>query len=232
MTPLIGITSSYDRESNRTTLSRFYIQAVEAAGGLPLILPCLLGEKTVDSILATIDGLLLSGGVDVDPLLFGEEPLPSLGAICPERDIFELALTRRALALGVPILAICRGVQVLNIAAGGKVLQDIGSDIDKPIKHDQQAPLWYGSHSIEILPGSRLAAIFGEKAIVNSFHHQAVGQIAKGFLATAWSSDGVVEALESDSPTFIVGVQCHPECMWERDNKMFELFREFVAAAR
>ncbi|SHK67529.1 gamma-glutamyl-gamma-aminobutyrate hydrolase family protein [Desulforamulus aeronauticus] len=231
MTPLIGITSSYDRESNRTFISRFYCQVIEAAGGLPLILPCILGEKTVDRILDKIDGLLLSGGVDVDPLLFGEEPLPSLGSICPERDTFELALTRRALTLGLPILAVCRGLQVLNIAAGGNVLQDIGSHIAKPLKHDQQAPLWYGTHSIEVLPGSRLAAIFGEKTIVNSFHHQAVARIAAGFLATAWSSDGVVEAMESSSSSFIVGIQCHPECMWEHDPKMFQLFKEFVAAS-
>ncbi|AQS60163.1 gamma-glutamyl-gamma-aminobutyrate hydrolase family protein [Desulforamulus ferrireducens] len=231
MTPLIGITSAYDRKSNRATLSSYYIQAVAAAGGLPLVLPCLLEEKSFDAILETIDGLLLSGGGDVDPLLFGEEPQPSLGAICPERDAFELALTRRALTKGIPILAICRGLQVLNIAAGGNVLQDIGASIDKPLKHDQDAPSWYGTHSIDILPDSRLAAIFGQRAIVNSFHHQAVDRIAPGFLATAWAADGVVEAMESTSSTFIVGVQCHPECMWERDEKMFGLFKEFVTAS-
>ncbi len=231
MVPVIGITSSYDRESGRTFLSRYYIQAVEAAGGLPLVLPCILSDGTVDKILGSIDGLLLSGGVDVDPLLFGEEPQPAMGDICPQRDKFELALTRRALALNIPILAVCRGLQVLNIAAGGSVLQDIGSTVNNPLKHDQQAPRWHGTHTVNILPDSKLAALWGTKLVVNSFHHQAVDRVAEGFRATAWSADGVVEAMESTAHRFVVGVQSHPECMYQ-DPRILELFKGLIKATQ
>ncbi|SHF19374.1 putative glutamine amidotransferase [Desulforamulus putei DSM 12395] len=228
--PVIGITSSYDRESGRTFLSRYYVQAVEAAGGLPLVLPCILSEGMVDKILGAIDGLLLSGGVDVDPLLFGEEPHPAMGDICPQRDRFELALTKRALAMDMPILAICRGIQVLNVAAGGTLCQDIGSAIRNPLKHDQLAPRWYGTHTIHILADSKLAAVWGDTLVVNSFHHQAVDRVAEGFRATAWSADGVVEGMESTVHSFVVGVQCHPECMYQ-DPRILALFKSFVEAA-
>ncbi|MEW6697020.1 MAG: gamma-glutamyl-gamma-aminobutyrate hydrolase family protein [Bacillota bacterium] len=231
MVPVIGITSSYDRESGRIFLSRYYIQAVEAAGGLPLVLPCILSDSRVDKILASIDGLLLSGGVDVDPLLFGEEPQRAMGDICPQRDTFELALTRRALAVDMPILAICRGLQVLNIAAGGNILQDIGLAMKDSLKHDQQAPRWYGTHTINILPDTKLAALWGTQLVVNSFHHQAVNRVAEGFRATAWSADGVMEGMESTVHKFVVGVQSHPECMYQ-DPRILKLFHAFVEAAQ
>lgn len=231
MVPVIGITSSYDRESGRIFLSRYYIQAVEAAGGLPLVLPCILSDSRVDKILASIDGLLLSGGVDVDPLLFGEEPQRAMGDICPQRDTFELALTRRALAVDMPILAICRGLQVLNIAAGGNILQDIGSAMKDSLKHDQQAPRWYGTHTINILPDTKLAALWGTQLVVNSFHHQAVNRVAEGFRATAWSADGVMEGMESTVHKFVVGVQSHPECMYQYP-RILKLFHAFVEAAQ
>lgn len=231
MVPVIGITSSYDRGTDRTTLSRYYIEAVAAAGGLPLVIPCLLPESAVPAIFASIDGLVLSGGVDVDPLLFGEEPLPAQGEICPERDRLELALTQQALERDMPILAICRGVQLLNVAAGGTVVQDIASALPNPLKHDQEAPKWYGTHTLNVLPTSQLASIWGEKIVLNSFHHQAVGQVAEGFIATAWATDGVIEAIESPGHRFVLGVQSHPECMWDQENRILQLFKRFVEAA-
>jgi putative glutamine amidotransferase len=167
----------------------------------------------------------------VDPLLFGQEPIEAMGIICPERDAYELSLTRRALALDMPILAICRGIQVLNIAAGGNILQDIGAALKNPIKHEQKAPTWYGTHSLKVLPGSKLAASWGEQIVVNSFHHQAVDVVADEFRPTAWSSDGVIEAIESPSHRFVLGVQCHPECMWEKDARILSLFKQFVQAS-
>lgn len=232
MVPVIGITGSYDSNTGKATLSRYYIEAVEAAGGLPLVIPCVLSEAAVEPLLRSIDGLLLSGGVDVDPQLFGEEPQPTLGEICPERDRLELALTRRALQQDRPILAICRGIQVLNIAAGGTVLQDIGTAIKNPLKHDQLAPRWYGTHTINISPTSQLVGIWGEKITVNSMHHQAVGTVAEGFIATAWSNDGVVEAIESRAHRFAMGVQCHPECMWQEQQRILHLFTKFVEASQ
>ncbi|ABO51397.1 peptidase C26 [Desulforamulus reducens MI-1] len=232
MIPIIGITSSYDDKTGRTFLSRDYIQAVTAAGGLPLVLPCILPESSVPFLLELVDGLILSGGVDVDPLIFGEEPHPQMGEICPERDKFEFTLTKQALGQDLPILAICRGVQMLNIVAGGSILQDIGATVQCPVKHSQEAPRWYGTHTINILPESRLAKIWGKKMVVNSYHHQAVGTVGKGFIVSAWSVDGVVEGMESTTHSFVLGVQCHPECMWEKDTVIFQLFREFVQAAK
>lgn len=228
MIPIIGITSSYDEQNHNILLRQYYVEAVQAAGGVPIILPSILPEDSANSLLKSIDGLILSGGVDVDPLLFGEEPLPNMGEICPERDKFELALTRLALAQDLPLLAICRGIQVLNIAAGGNVLQDIGAVIQDPVKHNQQAPKWYGTHTINILPGSRLAELWGEKMVVNSYHHQAVGTVGEGFVVNAWSQDGVVEGIESLNHSFVLGVQCHPECMWYKNERVFELFKRFI----
>lgn len=232
MIPVIGITGSYDRDSGRTFLSRYYIQAVEAAGGLPLVIPPILSEAHADKILSFIDGLLLSGGVDVDPLIFGEEPLPAMGDICPRRDQLELSLTRRALAMDMPIFGICRGVQVLNIAAGGGVIQDIGSAIQGAFKHDQLAPRWYGTHTVHTMPGSKLASVLGGAIVVNTFHHQAVGRVAEDFEMTAWSLDGVVEGIESKKHRFAVGVQCHPECMWDQNPRILALFQAFIEACK
>lgn len=232
MLPIIGITSSYDREVGRIFLSHYYIEAVEAAGGLPLVLPCILPEDHVEQVLNSIHGLILSGGVDVDPLLFGEEPLPAMGDICPRRDRLELMLTRRALALNMPVLGICRGVQILNIAAGGKVIQDIGSTMKGTFKHQQQAPRWYGTHTIRTLPGSKLAAILGEEMVVNTFHHQAVGEVAEEFAVSAWSLDGVVEGIESKKHRYVLGLQSHPECMWNYDPRILGLFQSFIQACK
>ncbi|AEF93349.1 peptidase C26 [Desulfotomaculum nigrificans CO-1-SRB] len=232
MAPIIGITSSYDQEAGQIFLPRYYIDAVAAAGGVPMVLSGVLSATMVDQILDSIDGLLLSGGVDVDPLLFGEEPEPGMGDICPERDQFELSLSRRALTMDMPLFGICRGIQVLNIAAGGTVLQDISTAVQNPLKHHQRAPRWYGTHTIKTLPGSKLAAILGGQMAVNSFHHQAVGRVAEGFKVTAWSADGVVEGIESIEHKFVLGLQCHPECMWEHDQRIFGLFKAFIAAAK
>lgn len=232
MVPIIGITSSYDEQNNNLLLRQYYVEAVEAAGGVPIIIPAILSENSTKSLLKSIDGLILSGGVDVDPLLFGEEPQPNMGEICPARDEFELNLTRLALVQDLPLLAICRGLQVLNIAAGGNVLQDIGVAVQSPVKHSQQAPKWYGTHTINISPGSRLAETWGTKMVVNSYHHQAVGAVGEGFIVNARSLDGVVEGIESLRHSFVLGVQCHPECMWHKNKLIFELFKRFIRASK
>ncbi|RYD03240.1 hypothetical protein N752_20630 [Desulforamulus aquiferis] len=169
MAPIIGITSSYDREAGRTFLSRYYVEAVEAAGGTPFILPSVLSERHSEQIIQSIDGLLLSGGVDVDPILFGEEPIPAMGDICPQRDLFEISLTKYALEKDTPIFGICRGIQLLNIAAGGNVFQDIVTSIAKPLKHDQSGPRWHGTHTIKTLPGSKLAPSLERKLLLIPF---------------------------------------------------------------
>jgi putative glutamine amidotransferase len=183
----------------------------------------------MERILPLLDGLLLSGGVDIDPVHFGEPPLPGMGEIAPERDAFELDLTKRSIQADLPVLAICRGIQVLNIAAGGNIYQDIPSQLTDTIKHSQLAPRWYASHQVAVERGTKLAGIFPTEAIgVNSFHHQAIKNLAPGFKVNAMAPDGIIEGIESNSNKFVVGVQWHPEGMWEKYPQMLNLFRALV----
>jgi len=231
--PIIGITCAQDNALGRVFLADYYYRAIENAGGSPVLLPPVRNAEKIRSIVERIDGLLLSGGSDVDPVFFGEEPLPGTGEITPERDWMEITATQTALAAGLPVLGICRGIQVLNIAAGGNIYQDIRGTVAK-IKHNQEAPRWYATHSVKILPESLLADITARTSLrVNSFHHQAVRDVAPGFRAVAWAADGIIEAIEYRSPDarFALGVQWHPEVMWERETAHYRLFARFVAAA-
>lgn len=230
MRPVIGITAAFQEEEERCYLSRYYSDGIYRAGGVPVILPPLPPEAAAATI-TSIDGLLLSGGGDIDPFYFGEEPLPQTGMVSPRRDAFELALAREALARIVPVLGICRGMQVLNVAAGGTIYQDLAAGTKSPLKHRQDAPRWYGTHHIDILAGSRLAAIFRTTRLrVNSFHHQAVKKVAPGFKATAWAPDGIIEAIEATAHPFAVGVQFHPEGMWEKAPLFLALFSALITA--
>jgi len=232
MQPVIGITCSLDQNTDRSQLAQYYVRAVEAAGGIPVALPTLKNLSLIPGQLDMIKGLLLSGGVDVDPGFFAEEPRPWTGEITPERDWYELELVRQALERKKPVLAICRGIQILNIAAGGSIHQDISRGIRNPLKHSQQAPRWYPTHRIDLVPGTRPAAIFKAETLrVNSFHHQAIKNLAPGFTVAARSDDGVIEAIERPDGVFTVGVQFHPECMWERDTTFLGLFRALVEAS-
>ncbi|MHB1418723.1 MAG: gamma-glutamyl-gamma-aminobutyrate hydrolase family protein [Bacillota bacterium] len=229
MKPLIGITCNRDDGHDRILIAESYLRAVEAAGGLALLLPP--REDDAGQYCRLVDGLLLSGGVDLDPFLFGEEPQPGMGRICPPRDAAEIALVREALALDKPLLAICRGIQVMNVAAGGSLYQDLQAQMQNSYKHSQGAPRWYPTHRVEVLPGSKLAVALGHGTRVNSFHHQAIKDVAPGFLISARADDGVIEAIESEQHRFVIGVQWHPEDMAARDPLQMELFRMLVAAS-
>ncbi len=233
MLPVIGIIPAWNEEKGQFFLSRYYTAAVEAAGGVPVLLPYMTGEPGLLAQLRLLDGLVLSGGGDVDPVYFGEEPLPGCGEISPERDKFELELARRALSRGLPVLGICRGIQVMNIAAGGDIYQDILTQVPGCLKHQQKAPRWSPTHEVIIEENTRLAGIFKAGALrVNSFHHQAVRRPAPGFVVSARSRDGIIEALESSGRGFALGVQWHPETMWERDERFLNLFKALVDAGR
>lgn len=227
--PVIGITCSEAAGAEKLCLNLQYIRAVTAAGGLPVLLPGIAGREA--DFIGLIDGILLSGGGDIDPFLFGEEPLPVMGEISPDRDRFEIELARCALCEGIPVLGICRGIQVLNIAAGGTVSQDISLLVRAPLKHRQQAPRAYGTHGLRLLPGSVLAGSLGDRDIrVNSFHHQAVARLGVDLRATAFAPDGIVEGLEYGKG-WALGVQFHPEEMWEQNPGFLNIFKALVDAS-
>lgn len=233
MQPVIGITCSHDVNLDRAFLPYAYSRAIEKAGGLPLLLPMVSDFAAIVQTLQLVDGVLLSGGVDMDPVHQGDEPEYGLGEITPDRDHFEIALARAALEENKGVLAICRGMQLLNVVAGGTVYQDIYSEVSGPLKHSQDAPRWYPTHKIKIEAGSYLAGMLRAREIrVNSFHHQAVQRVAEGFRVTAEAEDGIIEAIESTKHAFVMGIQCHPEAMWERDPYFLRIFETFVEAVR
>jgi len=224
MKPTIGIT--------RCSRVDDYVESVKRAGGEPVVL-----ESTDDpaASLDRIDALLLSGGLDVDPALYGESPHPTT-EVDAARDRFEIPLSREAVARDMPVFAICRGVQVLNVAAGGSLVQDIPTAITSELAHSVDVPKDYIAHPVRVTPGTRLAASLGlatpvATCAVNSRHHQAVGRVAPTFVVSAVSEDGVVEAIERPASTFCVGVQWHPENFW-RTGEFAGLFSDFVNAAK
>lgn len=225
--PLIGITSTFNDAQSQ--LNQVYYTSIVKAGGVPYIIPPfdVLAEKGwADDILDALDGIVFSGGGDVNPLYFDEQPIRDLHAVATERDEMELLLVRRAADKQIPILGICRGIQVMNVAFGGTVLQDIYAQDDNVwIKHSQNAPRFASSHTVSLEPSSLIARIYGKQELaVNSFHHQAVGKLAPGFQVTATSPDGVIEAMESTEHKSILGVQWHPECLgntWDTSENVF-----------
>lgn len=215
MKPRIGVTCGSAPEGRSLALDLDYVDAILRAGAIPLVIPPNLPEESLADTLQSLDGLLLSGGPDVDPVHFGEEPLPAMGRIDPGRDRVELGLARLALEVGMPILGICRGAQVLNIAAGGDIFQDLPSQAEGILKHVQQpTPMPHPTHGIHIEPGSLLASVTGRDSLrVNTWHHQAVRKAAPGFAVSAAAPDGVVEAIEKPGAAFVLGLQFHPESM-------------------
>ncbi|MBQ7947234.1 MAG: membrane dipeptidase [Bacteroidaceae bacterium] len=234
--PIIGITANYTNE-RLSTLAEGYYASVLAAGGSPVIVPPYANRDALVELLSTLDGLLLSGGADIDPRYMGEEPrYDLLHTINPTRDEQELMLTLLAVDRGLPILGICRGIQTLAAALGGSVHQDIyaalGSNL---LNHDQAEERGVATHWVNIEEGSRLAKIFGEKSLfVNTFHHQAVSRVPQGFAVSAVATDGVIEAMEATDGRSIIGVQWHPETFILKDDNrcMLPLFHWLVGEAQ
>ena len=211
-----------------------YLESVRRAGGEPV--EVIVGNEAPEQILARVDGLMLTGGGDVDPKLYGEAPHPTFQAAETGRDEFEIALARAAVASGIPLLAICRGMQVLNVAMGGTLVQDIPSQITGALDHQVPQPRAHVVHEVWVAKDSKLSALLadhmedGETCHVNSRHHQSVKQAAKGFDVTATSPDGVIEAMEKPDAPFCIAVQWHPENFW-RTGEFRELFEGLVQAA-
>jgi putative glutamine amidotransferase len=244
MRPRIGITTStLDRApegaiqlSAATHLA--YARCIQQAGGLPFLLPNVPGADAYSAaMLATLDGLLLSGGGDLDPALWQEDPLPELGLVDTVRDTVEIALTHEALRRDLPVLGICRGVQVLTIATGGDLWQDLPSQRPAGLCHRQTCPRQQPCHEVDILPGSLLAQICWPEGSdrytlpVNSFHHQAPRNYGTLCAAIGKSPDGLIEALVVPDAQFALGVQWHPEDMAETDPRHARIFTAFIAAA-
>lgn len=237
--PLIGIPAgSYiDHEYSATPTYRFnghYPAALAACGALPLVIPLHLSEDVLRGIFDRLDGLCLAGGADIDPAEYGEPRRRDLGAVDAPRDHTELLLARWALERNLPVLGICRGLQLLNVAAGGTLYQHIPALIPGALQHDHrlQERSWETpSHAVHIEPCSRVAAIVGANDILaNSFHHQAVRDVAPGFEVAGRAEDGIVEAIENRAKPFAVGVQWHPEGMFRTDAHARRIFEAFVAA--
>ncbi len=231
--PLIGITGNFAEGELR--LLSGYFRSIEAAGGIAVVVPpqaqC---DEATAALLDRLDGLLLSGGADLNPLFVGEDPVEALHGINPIRDRFELGLIRLAYDRQIPMLGICRGIQMLAAALSGTIVQDIATAMpDTPlVKHSQDAPRTTATHFVTAEDGSLMHQLFGKCFTVNSFHHQAVDEPGEHFRVTARSADGVVEAIESTEFKSIVGVQWHPECfILEGDHYMMPLFRHFVGEA-
>lgn len=230
--PVIGITANVitlDNGAERAAASPDYVKAIEMAGGIPILLPVVTDKEIIKRQAQLIDGLLLSGGYDINPLLFGEQPAEKLGYLTPERDLHELELAKIANSIQIPVLGICRGIQIMNVAFGGTIYQDI-AELPGVIKHMQKAKNYVPTHAVEIMPNSLLESIVGNHLMVNSFHHQAVKDVALGFNIVGRSLDGVIEAIEKKDGQFFLGVQWHPEMMLSSEPLMLNVFRRFVAA--
>ena len=233
--PRIGITMRLEMETSRFYLGRDYSEAVESAGGVPVHIALIPRAGYVEAVLDDLDGVLLPGSnTDVDPHYYGEEPHHQLGTVIPVKDETDRLVICEAEKRRLPILAICYGMQALNVWRGGTLVQDIAAQLGKSIKHEQGMPAHRNSHSIEVEPASWLGSLDaldgGNTARVNSSHHQAVANLGDGLKATAWAKDGVIECVEDmRDGRFIVGVQWHPELTRSHDRISTEIFERFVA---
>ena len=236
MKPVIGITTylnTNDPQKVYAAVSNSYIHSVLTAGGIPVMLPVVEDPDAAMEYLSVIDGLLLSGGEDVCTMVYGENPIKEVELFCPQRDAFEIALFSAALEQNLPVLGICRGLQVMNAALGGTLYQDIFVQCRNCLGHlPQKMPVDCLYHTINIEKGSILEKVFQKDEIrVNSYHHQAVKDVAKSFRATAFSSDHVIEAIEHKEKSFVLGVQWHPEDLTIRHPQFLKVFEALVDEA-
>lgn len=231
--PLIGITERLNTEDT-FYLRRYYSEAVESAGGVPIHIPLIPGREYLVELCEHLDGLVLSGSnSDLDPSFYGEEPHPKLGPVFPERDQTDLILLELAEARALPVLAICFGMQSLNVARGGTLIQDIESQVANPIKHEQGQVYSRPSHSIKIEADSLLAQLAGSDSVrVNSSHHQSIGKVGRDLRVIAIATDGVIEAVvDTRSDRFVLGVQWHPEIAWKQDALSQAIFEKLIRSA-
>jgi putative glutamine amidotransferase len=229
--PRIGITMRLESETNRFYLGRDYSEAIEGLGAIPIHISLIPNKDYIADIVSDLDGILLPGSnTDVDPLRFGEEPHPKLGRVIFEKEETDLLVIKEAEKRNLPILGICFGMQILNVYRGGTLIQDIESQVENCIKHQQGKPFERNSHSIKVADNSRLSRLITTKVMqVNSHHHQAVREVGENLTATSHANDGIIESIEDiRHDKFIVGVQWHPELSWKTDELSRKLFETFI----
>lgn len=233
--PIIGLCSSYEKDENndRVFLNHAYLEAIRHFGGMPMVIPAEAGEQEQAFLLSQCDGLVLTGGDDIDPTLYGEQILNDTVKPAPERDAGEPRLLRMAEEKDLPILGICRGAQIMNVYFGGTLYQDIPAQLSTSVKHSMEKPYHRTCHDCLVTPGSPLAAWTGKEVIqVNSHHHQAVKAVAPGLEAMGSCSDGVVEAIWKPDAKFICAVQWHPEKIWDMEESSARIFEAFIDACK
>jgi putative glutamine amidotransferase len=232
--PLIGLTPLYDIEQEKVWMRPNYMQAIIASGGIPLILPLTCDKTDIHALARLCDGFLFTGGPDVHPALFGEETLRYCGAINEKRDTLEILLLKEADRLDKPVLGICRGIQLINVAFGGSLYQDIPAQVDGvPIAHDQQRPYDVPVHTVSVEQESPLGHIINkEELMVNSMHHQAVKDLAPALKCAAKSKDGLIEGVYMPGRKFFLAVQWHPEYLWQGHQDQQKIIAAFVDASK
>jgi putative glutamine amidotransferase len=234
--PLVGVTTSITvgQTPERAYVNSAYLHAVQQAGGVPVLLPPQLSKASLERLVRGLDALLLTGGGDVDPATFGEAPHPTLYEVAPARDALETQVTLIALEKKTPLLAICRGIQVLNVALGGSLHQDVATEPGTQIQHSQKEAREQTTHKVTVTPRSRLGRVLGAEDLeVNSFHHQVIKSLGRGLVPVAWAPDKLVEGVELDDDSqFVLGVQWHPEHLVGNSEPARRLFSALVTAAR
>jgi putative glutamine amidotransferase len=239
--PVIGITpdvvtrdTSANLKDANLFLSQRYNRAVLIAGGIPMVLPMIVPRRILKKALDRLDGILVTGGnFDINPILYGEKPLAPLREIKKQRTQFELELISLALERDLPILGVCGGQQAINVVLGGSLYQDIATQVPHALGHEQTTPKVKSSHSINILPRTKLHRIVGCKVLkVNTTHHQAVKNPGRGLITNATAEDGIIEGIESQNHSFVLGVQWHPEILMEGDLPQRKIFSSFISACR
>lgn len=231
MKPRIGIVVCGLHENNQF-VPNSYIQSIRYSGGLPLLIPLVRSTPAIEDYTALCSGFLFCGGADITPLLFGQEPVNGIGETNIALDIFQIRFMKHIIAARKPVLAVCRGIQILNVACGGTVFQDLSLVPGSTLNHMQTSRSRHEiSHKITVEPHTILHGITGSTLYTNSFHHQALNRIGNGLTVSAHTSDGVAEAVEMPEYPFALGVQWHPESMYRTSRTMRELFASFVRAA-
>jgi putative glutamine amidotransferase len=236
--PIIGVpTQTYNDDPNLPAcwiMSHRYVNTLTAAGAVPYVIPLLTDEATLRAIYETLDGLFICGGVDIDPSQYNEQRHRLLGRVDPERDRVEMQFVRWAMEDKMPVFGVCRGAQVINVAAGGTLHQDIAYNINGALKHDffpydGRYARDLLTHSVAVDTESKLGSLLGVRSVkINSMHHQAIDRVGQGLAASAWAPDGVIEAVESQNGHYVMGVQWHPEELATTDPRMRRLFTTFV----